>query len=567
MSDALDAVKRDLGADAVILQTRTMREGGFLGLGRRTVVEVTAAPPDVVSRDRRPATNTTPAAGRENGRNGTARRAVAAYGAEPAATSPGPSELDRRRTQRLAQLLAERHERLAGEPPLPTPAAPAAPAPATTVPPPARSAPPIPAPADPTTRADGDAAPARRAPAAVAQRFMLRPPDAADGMATNDHPQRAAAPAPTADVRDRTAEAGDRSPDQAGDRSGARVPHVVLNGSTERPSGRRGTLTLFEESGSSSSAAGASLASASPGEAGQSMQDELAAIRDMVGQVLQRQTAGKGGPRPSMPKALFDMYLKLIAQDLSEELADRIVNEIRDELGSTQLGDVEAVRASACRHLSDYVPIADEPVSRQSPDGRPLTIALIGPTGVGKTTTLAKLAASFKLRHHRKVGLVTSDTYRIAAVDQLRTYANIIGLPLKVALTPAEMRQAVHALSDCDVVLIDTAGRSQNDTSRLDELADFIDAADPHEVHLVLSSTASEKVLLKEAEAFSVIDYDKVVLTKLDEAVSFGMILNVMQTIGKRLSFVTTGQEVPDHIELGRADRIAELILGGQVQA
>jgi flagellar biosynthesis protein FlhF len=206
-------------------------------------------------------------------------------------------------------------------------------------------------------------------------------------------------------------------------------------------------------------------------------------------------------------------------------------------------------------------------VFEKSPDDRPLTIALIGPTGVGKTTTLAKLAASFKLRHGKKVGLITSDTYRIAAVDQLRTYANIIGLPLEVAITPTEMRHALHALRENDVILIDTAGRSQNDAGRIQELKQFINAANPHEVHLVLSSTAGEKVLLNEAEAFAEVGVHKIMLTKLDEAVSFGMLINVIRQVGKQLSFVTTGQEVPKHLEVGRADRIAELVLGGQLHA
>jgi len=160
---------------------------------------------------------------------------------------------------------------------------------------------------------------------------------------------------------------------------------------------------------------------------------------------------------------------------------------------------------------------------------------------------------------------VTCDTYRIAAVDQLRTYAGIIGLPLEVALTPTEMTRAAARLADCDVLLIDTAGRGPNDSARLDDLRQILAAADPHEVHLVLSSTASERVLLREAEAFAEVGADRIVLTKLDEAVSFGVLVNVMQSVGKALSFITTGQEVPDHIEEGRSQRLAELVLGAEL--
>lgn len=292
------------------------------------------------------------------------------------------------------------------------------------------------------------------------------------------------------------------------------------------------------------------------------MQEELSAIKVMVGQVLQRQVVTSGQPTPAMPRMLFDMYLKLIGQDIPDELADQIVNGVRDELDGIDLEDEKKVHAAVLRQLADFIPVAANAVRERVPDGRPVTIALVGPTGVGKTTTLAKIAASYKLRHGKKVGLITCDTYRIAAVDQLRTYANIIGLPLQVVLTPAEMKHAVQSLRDCDVILIDTAGRSQNDAGRLDELKHFVAAAHAHEVHLVLSSTASQKVLLKEAEAFSQVGVHKIILTKLDEAVSFGMLVNVIRQVGKQLSFVTTGQEVPTHLEVGRAERLAELVLG-----
>jgi energy-coupling factor transporter ATP-binding protein EcfA2 len=145
------------------------------------------------------------------------------------------------------------------------------------------------------------------------------------------------------------------------------------------------------------------------------------------------------------------------------------------------------------RHIAAKMPVVGN-VSRaaRAEGGRPLTIALVGPTGVGKTTTIAKLAAAYKLRQGKKVGLITSDTYRIAAVDQLRTYATIIGLPLKVAMTPREMSAACSAFADCDAILIDTAGRSQHDANRLEELSAFIQACSPDETHLVLSATVAE---------------------------------------------------------------------------
>jgi len=149
----------------------------------------------------------------------------------------------------------------------------------------------------------------------------------------------------------------------------------------------------------------------------------------------------------------------------------------------------------------------------------------------------------------------------------LRTYASIIEVPLEIAASPAEMREAMAKLSECEVILIDTAGRSQNDRLRIDELRQFIEAAGPHEVHLVLSSTAGEKVLLREAEAFGAVGVDKIALSKMDEAVGFGGLINVVRKFNKPLSFITTGQEVPDHLEVANAQRLAEMVMTGRVRA
>ena len=198
-------------------------------------------------------------------------------------------------------------------------------------------------------------------------------------------------------------------------------------------------------------------------------------------------------------------------------------------------------------------------------DGRPRIIALIGPTGVGKTTTIAKLAAHFKLKHHRKVGLITLDTFRIAAVDQLKTYADILGAPMHVVTRRAEMTDALAQCHECDLVLIDTVGRSPKDEQRLKELGQLLEAADPHEVHLVLSSTCTQSAMLAAIEKFSQIRADRIIFTKLDEAVALGVILNVVRKVDKQLSFLTTGQEVPYHIEPSEPNRLAALLLGQEI--
>lgn len=307
------------------------------------------------------------------------------------------------------------------------------------------------------------------------------------------------------------------------------------------------------------------------------MERELDAIKRMVGQVLQcsRHTAlrvGADGPASALAPAppgkdqgaVMRHYLRLLEAEVAGEIADEVIGKVRAELSGAELADEQIVRQTVVRHLAAVIPCdADVPRPDATDDDRPLTIALVGPTGVGKTTTIAKLAAAYKLRHGRKVGLVTIDTYRIAAVDQLRTYAEIIGLPLKVALTPQEMTGACEALSDCDVILIDTAGRSPSDSGRIGELGRFIAAARPHQTHLVLSGTASEGVMIEAAAKFSGVMPDRVIFTKLDEAVNYGVLFGVARRISLKLSYVTTGQEVPDHIELGRPERLARMVLEG----
>jgi flagellar biosynthesis protein FlhF len=181
---------------------------------------------------------------------------------------------------------------------------------------------------------------------------------------------------------------------------------------------------------------------------------------------------------------------------------------------------------------------------------------------VGKTTTIAKLAAQYGLRMQKRVGLITIDTYRIAAVDQLRTYAEILNVPLKVVLSPTELGAALEELRDCDLVLVDTAGRSQNDAIRLNELRRFLTQAKADEIHLVLSTTNSQANLVQSAERFCKLGVDRIIFTKLDEAVGFGVILNVLRRVDRKLSYLTNGQEVPEHLEVGCSIAVADLITG-----
>lgn len=302
--------------------------------------------------------------------------------------------------------------------------------------------------------------------------------------------------------------------------------------------------------------------------------EDLAAVKQMVAKMMRQQKAASAlagsaessapaACTPDLPDPLVDQYLKLLEQEVAEELAEEIVTKVSQTLAAEDLQDAGKLERAMLAEIARRLPTDPEAGTLQpKSDGRPRTIALIGPTGVGKTTTLAKLAATFKLKQGKKVGLITMDTYRIAAVEQLRTYAGIIGLPLKVVNTKEDLAEALHAYRDLDAVLIDTAGRSQRAQDKLCELKEILKTAAPHEVHLVLSSTVSQRVLLETIERFAAVDHDRIIFTKLDEAVTGGVLLNVARRVGKRVSYITTGQEVPHQIEPGSSDRLAALVMG-----
>ena len=288
----------------------------------------------------------------------------------------------------------------------------------------------------------------------------------------------------------------------------------------------------------------------------ESIRQELALVKKMVQELL---AENRKQQHPTIPEELFSAYLYLINQEVAQELADDIINKIKSNLPADKLSDKEYVRSAIANVVEKMIPAAGA-ISAGQP-GNPKVIALVGPTGVGKTTTIAKLAAHFKLRENKSVGLITIDTYRIAAVDQLRTYASIINVPLRVVLSPDELKQAVNAMSNNHLILIDTAGRSQNDEIKLRELKTFLDSAKPDEIHLVLSTTSSQKNLLTNIKRFSQLDIDRVILTKLDEAVGMGMLLNIMPKLDRAISYITTGQNVPDDIEPSSANKLAKLLV------
>jgi flagellar biosynthesis protein FlhF len=266
---------------------------------------------------------------------------------------------------------------------------------------------------------------------------------------------------------------------------------------------------------------------------------EMAEMKNMLNDMMKYSSS-------SAPKDKLQILLE--KNDLNEKVIKRILAVIKDM--DEELGEKEKAKIALEKIIQ---------ISKPNMIGK---VVLVGPTGVGKTTTIAKLAGRLALIEKKKVGLITIDTYRIGAVEQLRTYADIMNLSFKVVLTPKEMEVAIESMSDCDVVLIDTTGRSSKNAMQISELRTFVEKANTSNINLVISCTTKNNDINAIVEGFKDLNYNNVIITKLDETSTYGSIMNILECAQKPLSFITTGQNVPDDIKQLTAIEITNLILG-----
>lgn len=258
--------------------------------------------------------------------------------------------------------------------------------------------------------------------------------------------------------------------------------------------------------------------------------------------------------RHGYPLELQDLRSLLLFAGVDDIVADRWI-ESTYAFGVAMASGVEPgqwiehLRQTVARGIRIAGPIHVPPTGRR-------VVALVGPTGVGKTTTIAKLAAGFRLEAKRSVALVTIDTFRIAAVQQLQAYAEIMDLPMEVVQNPEDMQPALERLGDVDLVLIDTAGRSPRSDNRIEQLRTMLRAAQPDETHLVLSATSSRDTIQNILDGFSAVRPTAAILSKLDESTQLACALAAFEGRNLPISYLTTGQQVPDDIETADADSL-----------
>lgn len=260
-------------------------------------------------------------------------------------------------------------------------------------------------------------------------------------------------------------------------------------------------------------------------------------------------------------------FLRLLYNTMIEnEVNEKYANEIIDDLDKYAKPDMPIETLLANVYQKTILKFG-EPTGITPAQNGPKLVFFVGPTGVGKTTTIAKIASKFRVEEHKKVALLTADTYRIAAAEQLHTYADILEVPFQVIYTEDEIHSAIEEYKSYDYILVDTAGHSHHNEAQKEKMNGFIHCIDESiekEVYLVVSATTKYSDLVSIADSYQTMTKFKIIFTKLDETTTLGSILNLKLHTGAELSYITCGQNVPDDIEPFNPQRTVKLLLGGR---
>ena len=260
--------------------------------------------------------------------------------------------------------------------------------------------------------------------------------------------------------------------------------------------------------------------------------------------------------------ALGGIFQHLLSQGVNRDVAQDLVEVIKKEIQANRidLKDKIISKISAALEQKRHIP---RRASRTK--AGPKVLAFIGPTGVGKTTAIAKLAAKQVIERNKKVALITIDSYRIAATEELKIYGKAIGIPVKSAATPTAFTAAVHEYRQHDLILVDTPGINSENHSEIDDLKSYLEAIRSIEIHLLLSAGSKEADLFNTIERLRAIAVQYLIFTKLDESATFGNLINLLVDNPLPLSFLTTGRQVPDTLETGSIEKIVKCLLGSSM--
>jgi flagellar biosynthesis protein FlhF len=285
------------------------------------------------------------------------------------------------------------------------------------------------------------------------------------------------------------------------------------------------------------------------------LKENIRELREMVKGILKEGSSTETAGGFSGGWAV--LYQRLIESEVKPSIAGELVQQV--STSDIMLSDVQAEK-KFIGALTTVLPVAGPLKLKKD---APLVVAFIGPTGSGKTTTLAKLAAHCRITKKKRVSIITADTYRIAAIEQIRIFADIIKVGIQVVFSPEEVPAAIAECATDDIILVDTAGRSQRNAEHMTDLKAFMSALAADEVHLVLSATTKDSDLLECVERYRPTGINRLLFTKLDETGKIGNILNLVHQTEIAVSYFTTGQSVPDDIEVAQTSRLIQRLLAG----
>jgi flagellar biosynthesis protein FlhF len=280
---------------------------------------------------------------------------------------------------------------------------------------------------------------------------------------------------------------------------------------------------------------------------------ELSEVKGLIRSMVKGTNTAKVFSKP-----LEQLVERLRDQEVDEEVVQFILKRLNLKYENIEELKREEIEKNLLAILEQ---LFDEGIAKDTEES-PLLITLVGPTGVGKTTTIAKLAAARVIHHGQRVGLLTTDTYRIAAVDQLKTYATILNAFIKVVKSPDELKPAIDGLKGCQLILMDSAGRNYLEDEYIEDINQYLSSDAPQENYLVLSMTTRWRDMKTIVEKMKSVPIDKLILTKWDETTCYGAALNLVYHFPFPLSFLSMGQRVPQDIMIADASYMAKKVLG-----
>ncbi|MEA1973465.1 MAG: flagellar biosynthesis protein FlhF [Candidatus Cloacimonadota bacterium] len=264
---------------------------------------------------------------------------------------------------------------------------------------------------------------------------------------------------------------------------------------------------------------------------------------------------------PHIPKILQEKTKELINNDVNPNLANSIIEDVFRNLKGEELLETDLVEEKLLLKIKKHITVSG-PIRFNKNSST--VVVLMGPTGVGKTTTIAKMAAHYKFNFSKNVALISLDSFRIAAIDQLKSFAEIASIHFESAYSSDDLIAKMNKLKKYDLILLDTAGINPKDMKQMVQLKEFLRIAKADEIHLILSITTKERDLREAINNYSVFPYEYLIFSKFDATSSFGSILNLSADYDKKISYITNGQNIPEDFQLADRNEISKKILRGK---